>query len=56
MLFLELAAIATAEFSMESFNKYFSHLIFLFNKEKNKSVALRWAKYATEFREGLGLY
>lgn len=45
MIFLDLAALASNEFSMDFFNKNFAHLIFMFNKETNKTVAMRFAKY-----------
>jgi len=56
MLFLELAYQAVDEFSMDFFNKYFSQLVFMFNKEKNRDVAGKWAVNSVKYREALGLY
>ena len=53
-MFLEIAYIAAQEFSQEYFNKHISHLIFLYQKEKNMQVAINFAKYVHKFKEGLG--
>jgi hypothetical protein len=41
---------------MDFFNKNFANFIFMYNKEKNKTVAVRFAKYILLFREALGSY
>lgn len=53
-MFLEIARYAVDEFSQEYFNKHVSHLLFLYQKEKNKEVAIIFSKYVTKFMEGLG--
>mmetsp|Transcript_21467 Transcript_21467/g.20638 ORF Transcript_21467/g.20638 Transcript_21467/m.20638 type:complete len:85 (-) Transcript_21467:297-551(-) len=56
LMFLELAAFAAEEFSMSFFNKHFGQMVFMFNKEKNKEVAMKWAKHSLKYREALGRY
>mmetsp|Transcript_10948 Transcript_10948/g.8125 ORF Transcript_10948/g.8125 Transcript_10948/m.8125 type:complete len:105 (-) Transcript_10948:525-839(-) len=56
MAFLEMASIASAECSMNFFNKHFAQLIFMFRKEKNKEVAIKFCKHVLKYRLSLSKY
>jgi hypothetical protein len=54
LLFLELAVMAIDEFSSDYFTKNFSHLLFLYQKEKCSQVALQFSLNVCKYREGIG--
>lgn len=53
-VFLDIAYLAADEFSSDYFNKNFSHLLFLFSKDKSMQVALVYSKYVVKFQEAIG--
>jgi hypothetical protein len=52
-MFLDLAAIASDEFSQEYFKHLLGEFIYFFAQEKHLQVALTFCKHVLKFRHGL---